>query len=100
VIVKTEIVEKDPSVPARLTRAFLEAASIPSERSNVHAMSYHLTAAEEAEALGADFTPAGLKGRNREAIERMLELCWKDGYIDRGRPFTIDEYFDPSTLTL
>jgi ABC-type nitrate/sulfonate/bicarbonate transport system substrate-binding protein len=100
VIVKTEIVDKDPSVPARLTRAFLEAVKLPSERSNVHAMSYHLTAAEEAEAVGADFTPAGLKGRNREAIARMLDLCWKDGYIDRGRPFRVDEYFDKSTLAL
>jgi 4,5-dihydroxyphthalate decarboxylase len=100
VIVKTEIVDRDPSVPARLTRAFLEAAKLPSDRSNVHAMSYHLTAAEEAEAAGADFTPAGLKGRNREAIARMLDLCWKDGYIDRGRPFSVDEYFDKSTLAL
>jgi hypothetical protein len=50
------------------------------------------------------------KGRHRcgqlsltgasEAISRMLELCWKDGYIDRGRPFTVDEYFDGSTLQL
>ncbi|HEY1504424.1 MAG TPA: hypothetical protein VGF92_09000, partial [Stellaceae bacterium] len=99
-IVKTEIVDQDPSVPARLTRAFLAAANTPSEHSNVHAASYQLSAAEEAAAVGAVFTPAGLKGRNREAISRMLELCWKDGYIDRGRPFTVDEYFDGSTLQL
>ena len=99
-IVKSEIVDKDPSVPARLTRAFLAAAKAPSEHSNVHATSYPLTAAEQAAAVGADFLPAGLKGRNREAISRMLELCWADGYIDRGRPFTVDEYFHASTLDL
>jgi hypothetical protein len=33
-------------------------------------------------------------------MERMLELCWKDGYIDRGTPFTVDEYFHPGTLKM
>ncbi|HKT19421.1 MAG TPA: hypothetical protein VJR47_15335 [Stellaceae bacterium] len=100
VIVKSEIVDKDPSVPARLTRAFLAAAKLPSELSNLHPASYEITPAELAAAVGAEFLPAGLKGGNRAAVSRMLELCWKDGYIDRGRPFTLDEYFDESTLEL
>jgi 4,5-dihydroxyphthalate decarboxylase len=100
VIVKTEIVERDPTVPERLTSAFLAAARMPSDHSNVHAASYKITAAEQAAAIGADFLPAGLKGKNRAAMERMLELCWTDGYIDRGKPFTVDEYFHPSTLAL
>lgn len=50
--------------------------------------------------MGADFLPAGLKGKNREAMERMLELCWKDRYTDRGKPFTVEEYFHASTLAL
>jgi 4,5-dihydroxyphthalate decarboxylase len=99
-IVKTEIVDKDPTVPERLTRAFLEAARMPSDLSNVHAASYEITAAEQAAAVGPDFLPAGLKGRNREAVERMLELCWKDGYIDRGKRFAVEEYFHESTLAL
>jgi 4,5-dihydroxyphthalate decarboxylase len=99
-IVKTEIVERDPSVPERLTRAFLAAARMPSDHSNIHAASYALTAAEEAVAIGADFVPAGLSAQNRAAMERMLDLCWKDGYIDRGTPFTVDEYFHTSTLAL
>ena len=100
VIVKSEIVEREPSVPARLTRAFLAAAKLPSEHSNVHAASYDITGPEQAAAVGADFLPAGLKGRNRAAIAHMLDLCWKDGYIDRGRPFTVEEYFHESTLQL
>ncbi|HLI23171.1 MAG TPA: hypothetical protein VKV32_18750 [Stellaceae bacterium] len=104
VIVKTEIVDKDPTVPARLVRAFTEAARLapnsPGEHSNVHAMSYRLTAAEEAAAIGADFMPVGLRRQNRAAVTRMLELCWKDGYIDGGKPVTVDEYFHPSTLAM
>jgi 4,5-dihydroxyphthalate decarboxylase len=100
VIVKTEIVERDPTVPERLTRAFLEAARMPSDLSNVHAASYEITAADQAAAVGADFLPAGLGGKNREAVERMLELCWKDGYIDRGKPFPVEEHFHQSTLAL
>ena len=99
-IVKSEIVERDPSVPERLTRAFLEAARMPSDHSNVHAASYSLGAAEQASAVGADFLPAGLGGKNRAAMERMLALCWQDGYIDRGTPFTVEEYFHPATLAL
>jgi 4,5-dihydroxyphthalate decarboxylase len=104
VIVKTEIVDQDPTVPARLTRAFLEAARLapnsPGDHSNIHAASYTLTAAEEAAAIGGDFLPAGLDGKNRAAMERMLALCWSDGYIDRGTPFTVEEYFNASTLAL
>lgn len=100
VIVKSELVEKDPSLPARITRAFIEAAKMPSELSNVHAVSYEITRAEWEAAVGADFLPAGLKGHNRVALSRMLELCWKDGYVDRGRPFTVDEFFHESTLGL
>ena len=100
IIVKTEIVDKDPTVPERLTRAFLEAARLPSDQSNVHAASYALTAAEQAEAVGADFLPAGLNAKNRAAMERMLELCAKDGYIEGGKRVTVDEYFHPSTLAL
>jgi len=99
-IVKTELVDRDPTVPERLTRAFLEAARTPSDLSNVHAASYQITTAEQAAAVGADFLPAGLKGKNRAAAERMLELCWKDGYIDRGKPFTVEEYFHEATLAL
>jgi 4,5-dihydroxyphthalate decarboxylase len=100
IIVKTEIVDRDPTVPERLTSAFLAAARLQSDHSNVHAASYALGAAEEAAAIGADFLPAGLGAQNRAAVERMLDLCWKDGYIDRGRPFTVDEYFHASTLAL
>jgi len=100
VIVKTEIVDRDPTVPERLTRAFLEAARMPSDLSNVHAASYAITTAEQAAAVGTDFLPAGLGAKNREAMDRMLDLCWKDGYIDRGMPFTVDEYFHESTLAL
>jgi 4,5-dihydroxyphthalate decarboxylase len=105
IIVKTAIVDQDPTVPERLTRAFLAAARMPSDLSpsnqtNVHAASYALTEAEQASAVGADFLPAGLGRQNRAAMERMLELCWQDGYIDRGKPFTVDEYFHPSTRTL
>jgi 4,5-dihydroxyphthalate decarboxylase len=100
VIVKTEIVDKDPTVPARLTRAFLEAARMPSNESNVHAMSYALTQAEQAAAIGADFTPAGLNAQNREAMERMLELCAADGYIEGGKRVTVEEYFDGATFAM
>jgi 4,5-dihydroxyphthalate decarboxylase len=100
IIVKTEIVDRDPTVPERLTRAFLTAARLPSDLSNVHAASYSITAAEQVAAVGGDFLPAGLNDQNRAAMERMLELCWKDGYINRGRPFTVAEYFHESTLRL
>jgi len=99
-IVKSEIVDKDPSVPERITRAFIEAAKIPSDLSNIHAASYRLTPQEQASAVGADFLPAGLNAQNRKAMERILDLCWKDGYIDRGKPYTVDEYFHPATLKL
>lgn len=97
-IVKTEIVNKDPTVPARLTRAFLDAARLapasPGDQSNIHAASYSITPAEQASAVGADFLPVGLGKQNRAAVARMLELCWSDGYIDRGTPFTVEEFFE------
>lgn len=99
-IVKTEIVDKDPSVPARLTSAFLDAARLPSDETNVHAASYTITPAEQASAVGAGFLPAGLGVQNRAAMARMLELCASDGYIDRGTPFTVEEFFHPSTHAL
>lgn len=98
VIVKSAIAQRDPSVPAHLARAFIEAARMAPNSSgapsNIHAASYGLSAAEEAAAVGADFMPSGLGRQNRAAMERMLALCSSDGYIDRGTPFTVEEYFE------
>ncbi len=99
VIIKTEIVEKNPWVPMSLYNAFAEAArrAIAAGADIANAPSYKLTKDEQTEALGRDFSPAGLKS-NRAAMAKMLELCYAQGYVDRGRPFTVEEYFHPSTL--
>ncbi len=96
-IVKTEIVEKNPWVPMSLVAACAEAARRATEAPLAAAPSYKLSREEQIAAVGRDFTPAGLK-TNRPAVAKMLELCWQDGYVDRGRPFTVEEFFHPSTL--
>ena len=44
--------------------------------------------------LGQAAKPRDLGRQNRAAMERMLELCSSDRYIDRGTPFTVEEYFE------
>ena len=97
VIVKSAVVEKNPWVPARLVEAFGRAAAMTTDADQVRPASYRLTKEEQAATIDPSFSPAGLKG-NRKAVAKMFELCWQQGYIDRGRPFTVEEFFHPSTL--
>jgi 4,5-dihydroxyphthalate decarboxylase len=96
VIVKGEIVDKNPWVPMSLYNAFAEAGRLATDANQVEAPSYRLSKDEQKAALGPSWQPYGFKA-HREAMAQMLDLCWKDGYIDRGTPFTPEEYFHPST---
>jgi 4,5-dihydroxyphthalate decarboxylase len=96
VIVKQEIVDKNPWVPMNLYNAFAQAAAQPSDVSSAHAASFKVSKEEEAQAVGAGWTPVGLK-RHRACMTKMLELCYEQGYVSRGKPFTVEEYFHPST---
>jgi len=97
VIVKTEIVDKDPTIPARLTRAFLEAAKVPSDESNVHAASLQDLGRGAGGRRGRRFHPRRLKGSNAGRWRRC-SICAGRTAISTGTPITVDEYFHPSTL--
>jgi len=97
VIVKKDIADKNPFVPMALVDAFAKAAKMSADAPVLHPASYSISLEEERAALGRDFTPVGLEA-NRRAVDTILELCDKQGYVDRGRPFTVEEFFHPTTL--
>ena len=97
VIVKEEIAEANPWVPRSLYEAFAEAARLSPDADLVSPESYHLSREEQIDTIGADFSTVGLEA-NRAALTRALELFNQQGYVDRGRPFTVEEFLHASTL--
>ncbi|MDP2647097.1 MAG: hypothetical protein Q8P24_19350 [Desulfobacterales bacterium] len=97
VIIKKEIAEKHPWAPLSLYNAFARAIALAAGVDYVSPHSYTLSKQEQVEVIGPDFSPAGLKA-NLPAITKILTLCDQQGYVSRGRPFTVEEFFHASTL--
>ena len=97
VILKQEIAEAHPWVPMSLYESFAQAARLSPDADLVSAASYPLSRQEQIDTIGADFSAVGLEA-NRAAVTCALELFDRQGYVDRGRPFTVEDFFHASTL--
>jgi 4,5-dihydroxyphthalate decarboxylase len=97
VVVKQEVVDRYPWVPAALVDAFTEAAAKTVDKATVHT-SFDFPAAEQRQVLGSEFTPVGLNKGNRDVIERILDLSVKDGFMIDNRRMTVEDFFHPSTI--
>ncbi|NIO10426.1 MAG: hypothetical protein GTO40_21440 [Deltaproteobacteria bacterium] len=99
VILKQEIADAHPWVPKSLCNAFAEAARLSTDTPPVSPPSYRLSREEQLKTIGADFSTVGL-GTNHAAVSCALKLFNQQGYVDRGRPFTVEEFFHVSTLDI
>ena len=97
VIIKQEIVDEHPWVPRSLFDAFAGAASLEAATNYAAAASYTLSQQEQLETIGPKFSPVGLKS-NLAPVTRVLDLCDQQGYVDRGTPFSVAEFFHDSIL--
>jgi 4,5-dihydroxyphthalate decarboxylase len=97
IVVKQDVVDRQPWVPRSLYEAFVEAARRTQGASTVHA-SFPFPPEEQQQVFGADFSPVGLGGGTRELLARLLDLSAKDGFLVGGRRFAVEELFHESTL--
>lgn len=97
IIVKREIVERHPWVPLNLYKAFSESIKLTSDADYVLPYSYRLSRQEQAEVIGADFLPIGLK-RNRRALEHFLALAREQGWVVGGQTLRLEDLFHESTI--
>jgi 4,5-dihydroxyphthalate decarboxylase len=96
IVMKRPVLERHPWAAESLTRAFAESARRTADGDWIRAESFSLTKDEQRELLG-DFSPVGLE-RNRQALERLLELAAADGFILPGRRFSVEELFPTGDL--
>lgn len=97
IMVKKSVVEENPWVARSLMDAFAEAAEAAPDAGVVSPSSYSFPVEEQRDVIDPAFSPVGLKS-NRSAVEKILELTFADGYVTRGKPFTVEEFFHASTL--
>lgn len=97
VIVKNEIVAKNPWLPMSLYNAFAQAASLDTEADYVSPASFRVSKSEHADAVGPDFLPVGLK-RHSQAVNKALDLFYEQGYVSRASRVGVEEFFHESTL--
>lgn len=92
IVVKQDVVDRHPWVPAALYEAFAEAARRTADVATVHT-SFPFPAEEQRAAISLDFSPVGLSAGNRAVLARLLELAALDGFVVGDRKFTVDELF-------
>jgi 4,5-dihydroxyphthalate decarboxylase len=94
-VIKQEIVEKYPWVPASLVKAFEKAKNIAYRRvanPRITPLAWVRTAyEEERKLLGPDPWVYGLGESNRKNLETIVRYCHQQGLI--GRCMTVEELF-------
>lgn len=98
VVIKKEILDRDPWVAVSLFEALMECKRIYTEfMQQPHRLSFAFARSyleEEKAFFGGDPFPQGLK-RNRQAIETMLRFADEQGMLER--PITVDGIFTEDT---
>jgi len=97
VVVRREVVDRDPWVPASLYRALAEAARLTEGHPSVRT-SFPFPVEEQRQVLGAEFSPIGFAGRTRQMLERLLDLAAQDGFMVSARRLGVDDLFDAGIL--
>jgi 4,5-dihydroxyphthalate decarboxylase len=95
-IVKEEVLDKNPWVAKSLYDAFAEAMRVTQAGSKIQT-SFDFP--EQDHVISRDFSPFGLDARNRRMMERYLDLMEKDDFFVGSRKPSVDEIFDESTLS-
>ena len=94
-VIKQEIVDKYPWVPASLVKAFEQAKNIAYKRvanPRITPLAWLRTAyEEERKLLGPDPWAYGLGESNRKNLETIISYCHQQGLI--ARQMTLDELF-------
>jgi 4,5-dihydroxyphthalate decarboxylase len=98
IIVQQEVVDRYPWVPKSLYDALAESVRRTAGSSRIQT-SFDFPISEQRQAMGEEFSAAGLDAGKRNMLARFLDLAAKDAFIVGDRHFSVEELFHESTLT-